>query len=67
VNDGGIIKRCLIFFTMACGTSPVRWNDKLYHYFVPWVVDPFHTGKGIGGFLPLKPIILELRSMAKTT
>ena len=53
-----IIKTCLIFFIKAClldekeGVYPVTWNGNTYHVFVPWVLDNFHTMKGMKYFLP---------------
>jgi hypothetical protein len=34
------------------GTYPITWNGKTYHVVVPWVLDNFHTNKGLQYFLP---------------
>ena len=34
------------------GTYPITWNGNTYHVVVPWVLDNFHTNKGLQYFLP---------------
>jgi hypothetical protein len=60
VDDGGYYKNMFHLFYRGMfadadakdGTYPVTWNEKTYRVIVPWVLDNFHTLKGLQYFLP---------------
>ncbi|HEV8508264.1 MAG TPA: hypothetical protein VGQ53_22825 [Chitinophagaceae bacterium] len=58
IDDGGYYKKMFdlfhngMFADVKEGTFAVDWNGKTYHVFVPWVLDNFHTMKGLKYFLP---------------
>jgi hypothetical protein len=60
IDDGGYYKDMFHLFYQGMfadvdakeGTFEVTWNGKTYHVVVPWVLDNFHTMKGIKYFLP---------------
>jgi hypothetical protein len=58
IDDGGYYKNMFglfykgMFADVKEGTIAIEWNGKTYHVFVPWVLDNFHTMKGLKYFLP---------------
>ncbi|PWT96438.1 MAG: hypothetical protein C5B52_15795 [Bacteroidetes bacterium] len=58
IDDGGYYKKMFdlfykgMFADIKEGTFALSWNGKTYHVFVPWVLDNFHTMKGLKYFLP---------------
>lgn len=58
IDDGAYYKQMFdlfykgMFADVKEGTFAIEWNDKTYHVFVPWVLDNFHTMKGLKYFLP---------------
>lgn len=58
IDDGGYYKNMFdlfhsgMFVDNKSGLDTVKWNGKEYHVFVQWVLDNFHTMKGIKYFLP---------------
>ena len=47
------------------GTYPVTWNGNTYHVFVPWVLDNFHTMKGMKYFLPNGKELIDIMRQAQ--
>ena len=58
IDDGGYYKNMFnllykgMFADVKEGTFAIEWNSKTYPVFVPWVLDNFHTMKGLKYFLP---------------
>ena len=60
IDDGGYYKNMFHLFHGGMfadadaknGTYPITWNGRAYNVVVPWVLDNFHTAKGIQYFLP---------------
>lgn len=58
IDDGGYYGNMFklfyngMFSDVKTGTFPVQWNGKMYHVFVPWVLDNYQTMKGLKYFLP---------------
>jgi hypothetical protein len=58
IDDNGYYKNMFelfyhgMFADVKEGTFPVEWNGKVYHVVVPWVLDNYHTMKGLKYFLP---------------
>lgn len=58
IDDKGYYKQMFdlfyhgMFADVKEGTFPIEWNGKLYHVVVPWVLDNYHTMKGLKYFLP---------------
>lgn len=58
IDDKGYYKEMFNLFYKGMfadakeGTFAVTWNGKTSHVFVPWVLDNFHTMKGMKYFMP---------------
>lgn len=71
VNDGGYYKNMFDLFYKGMfadekeGTSAVTWNSNTYHVFVPWVLDNFHTMKGMKYFLPNGRELVDIMRQAQ--
>lgn len=60
IDDGGYYRDMFTLFYKGMfadadapnGTYPLQWNGKSYQVVVPWVLDNFHTNKGLQYFLP---------------
>jgi hypothetical protein len=58
IDDGSYYKKMFdlfysgMFADTKTGTDAITWNGNTYHVFVPWVLDNFHTMKGLEYFLP---------------
>jgi hypothetical protein len=58
INDHGYYKHMFdlfyhgMFVDVKEGTYAIEWNGKVYHVVVPWVLDNYHTMKGLKYFLP---------------
>jgi hypothetical protein len=58
IDDKGYYKQMFdlfyrgMFADVKEGTFPIEWNGKMYHVVVPWVLDNYHTMKGLKYFLP---------------
>jgi hypothetical protein len=66
IDDGGYYKKMFdlfyngMFADVKEGTFAVKWNGKTYHVVVPWVLDNFHTSKGLKYFLPNEKELIEI-------
>lgn len=71
IDDGGYYKKMFMLFYNGMfadekeGTSTVTWNGKTYHVFVPWVLDNFHTTKGLKYFLPNGKELIDIMHQAQ--
>jgi hypothetical protein len=58
VDDGGKYRDMFALFRKGMnaysptGVESTVWNGKTYHYFVNWVLDNYHTAKGMKYFSP---------------
>lgn len=58
IDDGGYYKKMFDLFHHGMfvdnhdGVYPVTWNGHTYHVFVQWVLDNYHTMKGMKYFMP---------------
>lgn len=60
IDDGGYYREMFQLFYKGMfadadakkGTYPISWNGQNYRVIVPWVLDNFHTMKGLQYFLP---------------
>ena len=73
IDDGGYYKDMFQLFHRGMfadegakdGTYPVSWNGKQYKVVVQWVLDNFHTMKGIQYFLPNGKELLEIMRLSQ--
>lgn len=47
------------------GTYAITWNGKNYRVLVPWVLDNFHTLKGMQYFLPNGKVLVDIMRQAQ--
>jgi len=71
INDGGYYKNMFDLFYKGMfadekeGTYSITWNGNTYHVFVPWVLDNFHTMKGMKYFLPNGKELINIMRQAQ--
>jgi hypothetical protein len=73
VNDGGYYQDMFHLFYRGMfadvdakeGTYPITWNGKTYRVVVPWVLDNFHTNKGLQYFLPNGRELIDIMRQAQ--
>ena len=71
INDGGYYKNMFDLFYKGMfsdekeGTYPITWNGNTYHVFVPWVLDNFHTMKGMKYFMPNGKELIDIMRQAQ--
>jgi hypothetical protein len=47
------------------GVESTVWNGRTYHYFVNWVLDNYHTAKGMKYFSPVETEFIDLTRAAQ--
>ena len=47
------------------GVESTVWNGRTYHYFVNWVLDNYHTSKGMKYFSPVESEFIDLMRAAQ--
>lgn len=71
IDDGGYYKKMFdlfyngMFADVKEGMSPIEWNGKTYHVFVPWGLDNFHTMKGLKYFLPNGKELIDIQRQSQ--
>lgn len=71
IDDGGYYKKMFRLFYNGMfadrkeGTFPITWNGDTSHVFVPWVLDNFHTMKGLKYFLPNGKELVDIMRQAQ--
>jgi len=66
VDDGGRYRDMFALFRSGMnayspdGVETAQWNGRTYRYFVNWVLDNYHTGKGMRYFSPFMTDLLDM-------
>ncbi|MGA2017242.1 MAG: hypothetical protein ABSH26_09805 [Opitutaceae bacterium] len=66
VDDGGRFRDMFALFRSGMnayspeGVETAQWNGRTYRYFVNWVLDNYHTGKGMRYFSPCMTDLLDM-------
>jgi hypothetical protein len=66
VDDGGKYRDMFSLFRSGMnayhptGVETALWNGRTYHFFVNWVLDNYHTGKGMRYFSPYMTDLLDM-------
>ena len=71
VEDGGTYADMFSLFRKGMnaysptGVESTVWNGRTYHYFVNWVLDNYHTSKGMKYFSPVESEFIDLMRAAQ--
>lgn len=72
IDDGGYYKQMFDMYYKGMnrdgdgeGAFPINWNDNQYHVFVPWVLDNYHTMKGMQYFSPSGKDLVDVMRQAQ--
>jgi len=71
VDDGGKYGDMFTLFhngmsaDVPGGVDVTTWNGRTYHFFVTWVLDNYHTGKGMKYFSPYGTDFVEMMRSAQ--
>src|SRR5271165_134177 len=71
VDDGGKYRDMFDLFRRGMnayspdGVETTVWNGRTYHYFVNWVLDNYHTAKGMRYFSPVGTEFVDLMRAAQ--
>lgn len=71
VDDGGKYRDMFNLFhaglsaDIAGGVEQTVWNGKTYHFFVNWVLDNYHTAKGMKYFSPYATEFIDMMRTAQ--
>jgi hypothetical protein len=71
VDDGGKYRDMFGLFRKGMnaysptGVESTVWNGRTYHYFVNWVLDNYHTSKGMKYFSPVESEFIDLMRAAQ--
>ena len=66
VDDGGRYRDMFALFRSGMnayspeGVETAQWNGRTYRFFVSWVLDNYHTGKGMRYFSPFMTDFLDM-------
>ena len=72
IDDGGYYKQMFDMYSRGMkrdgegeGAFPIKWNSNQYHVFVPWVLDNYHTMKGMQYFSPSGKDLVDIMRQAQ--
>jgi hypothetical protein len=71
IDDGGRYRDMFTLFRNGMntdaptGVSHAEWNGKTFHYFEPWVLDHYHTMKGMKYFSPVGAEFVDVANAAQ--
>ncbi|HZZ17859.1 MAG TPA: hypothetical protein VFE25_00735 [Opitutaceae bacterium] len=71
VDDGGKYKDMFTLFhngmsaDVPGGVDATKWNGRTYHFFVTWVLDNYHTAKGMKYFSPYGTDFVDMMRAAQ--
>ena len=71
VDDGGKYRDMFSLFHNGMssdtpnGVEETRWNGRTYHFFVNWVLDNYHTAKGMRYFSPYGTDFIDMMRSAQ--
>jgi hypothetical protein len=71
VDDGGRFTDMFTLFRKGMnaysptGVESTVWNGRTYHYFVNWVLDNYHTAKGMKYFSPVESEFIDMMREAQ--